>query len=337
MTRFYLLDLSLIPPPDAVRVLDFDVSHAAWLAAAQAEAARYGYAYNVASLRSDPAGWAMRVGAYRGDIYKSQEVNDGVKAVLLATATGADLDNVCADLAIARQTLVPADLTVTPPVPAIMESDDSLRRRRALAPEALSVAGPNAAYLFYALDAHPDVRDCAVYGPEHGVGVPDGCVWMVLLSKSGQGGQASPQVCLAVAKHLAAWDAPDVAAYIRPTPSELDANTLRPNTARITVQAATIHPYTVSGTLIVPPGADADVLRLTTQNRIAAYAAARNKVGAKHTRDSLIAAGRMLNADGTSAAISFQLVQPVADMDPGPLGAAWLATIISLNVVVADG
>ena len=334
--RFDLLDLSLVPPPDAVKVLSFDDTYGDAIGRFATEAARYGYTYNVAGLRSDPAGWALRVGSYR-EILMRQHVNDAVKAVLLATAQRNDLDNVAADLNVVRQVLVPADPSTTPPTPAILELDEDFRRRRALAPEALSVAGPNAAYLYHALSAHPDVRDCAVYGPEHNVGVPDGCVWMVLISNSGQGGAVSGQVCLAVAKHLAAWNAPDVPGYIRPTPAELDANTLRPNTAQISVRAATILPYTVSGILTVPPGADGEVLRLQAQARIAAYANRQNRVGARHTRDSLIAAGRMLNADGSSPVAGFQLVQPAADIDPGPSGAAWLASIVSLTVVVGNG
>lgn len=49
------------------------------------------------------------------------------------------------------------------------ESNDSLRERRLLAPEALSTAGPDNAYKYWAKSATTDVIDVEVYSPEPGV------------------------------------------------------------------------------------------------------------------------------------------------------------------------
>ena len=48
--------------------------------------------------------------------------------------------------------------------PAIMESDEALRRRALLAPEAYSVAGPEGAYISHALGASGDVLDASCGG-----------------------------------------------------------------------------------------------------------------------------------------------------------------------------
>src|SRR3546814_9711108 len=56
-------------------------------------------------------------------------------------------------------------------IPAVMESDSDLRRRLVLAPEGYSVAGPEGAYIFHALSAHPDVLDAsAIRSEERSVG-----------------------------------------------------------------------------------------------------------------------------------------------------------------------
>lgn len=52
-----------------------------------------------------------------------------------------------------------ADPTALPPVEALYETDDDLRRRVQLYPEKLAAAGPRAAYEAHALDAHPKIID----------------------------------------------------------------------------------------------------------------------------------------------------------------------------------
>lgn len=305
--KFDVLDVAQLPPPDAVEVLDFDTAFADWMARFVAEAQAAGLPYDVETLRSDPIGWVMRVAAYRGDVVLRQRVNDAVKAVLLATATGADLDNVAADLRVVRME---------------GEADEDLRLRRALAPEAFTTCGTSAAYRFHAGRAHPDVdvHGTAVYGAEYAF-VPEGQVHVVVQSKNGSGAP-SRQVLLAVATLLRAWDAPEIAGYARPTPQQLDDDKLRPDTDHVVVRGASVTEYAVRGVLTAPPGPSAETLRLEAEKRIRAYGEAQRRVGRKHTLDSLIAAGRLMGADGASPALGFRLVTPVATVDPGPYGVA---------------
>lgn len=50
-----------------------------------------------------------------------------------------------------------------------VEDDEHLRERIQLAPESFSTAGPELAYKFWAMSAHPDIIDVSVLGPEDGL------------------------------------------------------------------------------------------------------------------------------------------------------------------------
>ncbi len=330
--RFDIIDLSKVPVPDAVRVLDFDASLNAWLIAYRQQADAFGQTYNVEKLRSDPVGWVFCVAAYRGDIYLHQRVNDGVRAVLLPSAQGADLENVCADFNIVRRVITPADPATG--ASAVMESDDNLRARRALAPEALTTAGSYGAYRFHCLEADARVLDVGVYGPEFSF-VADGKVELVILSTEGNGAP-SEAVLRSVGVRLRAWEVPDVAGWVKPTPSQLDNDRLRPDTDWVIVRAAIIRTVNVSGVLVVPSGPDALAVKAEAERRIRAYCARQHRVGGVFTRDALIAAGRLLDADGSSPVGAFHLTLPAADEAPGPHGAPVLGTL-TISVEVSDG
>ena len=334
MSRYDPINLALVPPPASVQVLSFDTTYAAWLASFTAIAATYNVTYNVGTLRSDPMGWMMSAAAYR-EMLKRGEINDAIKAVLLPTALGGDLDQVCADFNIVRRVLVPADPTTSPPTAAVMELDADLRARRALAPEALSSAGPPGAYHFFAMQASADVRDVGVYGPEQAF-VQPGQVVLVVQSVSGPGGVPPIATLQAVASLLGAWEAPDIAGYVPPTPAQLDANTLRPDTDHVIVRAVAPTYYSVSGVLTLPPGPNGASVLAAATAAIQAYCAAQNIVNGEVTLSSLIAAGRMLNADGTSPALDFVLTSPLANVVPGPLGTP-VCTGVVLTPQVSNG
>lgn len=143
------LDLSLIPAPDAILVVDHAVKVAAMKA--QMIAALPSLA-PVLALESEPLTKLVEVFAYQA-ILKANEINQSYLAALLPSAQGADLDNVAANLAVARQE---------------GESDERFRARAALGPEGWATAGPSGAYLFHALSASSEVADVAVTSPEPG-------------------------------------------------------------------------------------------------------------------------------------------------------------------------
>lgn len=139
------LPLDRLPPPPAVAQEDF----AALRDAALAELQRLAPDYE--PRPTDPAVRLVEVVAHMRLILGAR-VNEAVRATWLATARGADLDQVAAGMGVRRK----AD-----------EADDDLRRRAQLAWTALAAAGPRDAYRFHALSV-PGVRDAAVGSPRPG-------------------------------------------------------------------------------------------------------------------------------------------------------------------------
>lgn len=143
------LDLSLIPAPSAILVVD----HADKVAEMKAQMiAALPSLAPVLALESEPLTKLVEVFAFEA-ILKANEINQSYRAALLTSALGSDLDNVAANLSVARQ-------------PG--ETDDRFRARAALGPEGWSAAGPVGAYLFHALSASAEVADVAVTSPEPG-------------------------------------------------------------------------------------------------------------------------------------------------------------------------
>ena len=112
------------------------------------------------------------VKAFQGAIQHRQaliknQINETARAVLLATASAGALDQVAALYGIKRLQITPADPKASPPVEAVMESDDRLRLRARLSLQAMTQSGCEGAYLFYALSASARIKDISVYNEEH--------------------------------------------------------------------------------------------------------------------------------------------------------------------------
>lgn len=158
MSRYSAINLAQLPLPDAVETLDFE----AIVAAMKADLiARMPGLEAVMQLESDPLNVLVEVCAYRELLIRAR-ANDAVRAVHLATATGADLDNLAALFGVARLTMLPANPATVPPTAAVMEADAALRLRAQMALAGFSTAGPSAAYEFHARSADARVRDAAV-------------------------------------------------------------------------------------------------------------------------------------------------------------------------------
>lgn len=289
MNGFTSVDLSRVPAPDIVERLDYE----AVLADLIAELRSRWPAFD-ALVESEPAIKLAEVAAYLA-LNLRQRVNDAARAVMLPTATGADLDNLAALFDVARLVIDPGNAAAVPPRDAVFEDDASLRRRVQLALEAATAAGTKGRYLFYALGADPLVADAAVTSPSPGE---------VLIS--------------VLSRDEADW---------APTPALIDAvnavvqdEDVRALCDLVSVEAATIADYSITATLTFLPGASSEIAEATARANVDALIAER-RMGRDVTRSALFAA---LHVEGVQ---NVNLVSPAADIVIGETGAARCAAV----------
>ncbi|MCE8028807.1 baseplate assembly protein [Halomonas daqingensis] len=252
------IDLSQLPTPRVVERLDFEEILAQLL---EGLAARFPD-FDVPA-ESDPAHKVLQVCAYR-EMLVRQRVNEAARAVMLSYAEREDLDNLGALFNVSRLETDPGDPDAIPPVPPRYESDADLRRRILLSLEGLSTAGPEGAYIYHALSADGGVLDASATSPAPGE------VVVTVLARAGDG--TPDQVLL---------EAVDAA---------VSAETVRPLTDHVTVQAAEILPYTIEATLYFYPGPDSQVVLAEAEEMAQAYADGQHRLGIDITLSGLYAA-----------------------------------------------
>jgi len=288
------INFAQIPAPAVIETLNFETI----LAGMKADLLARDATLTASSLESDPISKLLEVCAMR-ELIVRQRVNDGAHAVMLAYASGSDLDQIGANYGVARLTITPADNTKTPPAPAVMEADTAYRDRIRLSLYSRTTAGPVNQYRFYALSADPDVLDVSITSPN------PGDVVIAVLSRTGSGVPAQP-VLDAV---MAVCNADDV----------------RPLTDHVLVQAATIIDYSVAAALTVYPGPDPVTVQANALQAVTDYCAAHHALGHDITRAGLIAAATVTGVQNVT------LTTPAADLVVDDLHASY-ATAINVTV-----
>ncbi|KOR00965.1 baseplate J/gp47 family protein [Pluralibacter gergoviae] len=223
------IDLSQLPQPTIIEELDYETILAdvqAVMAAAFPEDQRTAVIAAM-KLESEPLNIIAQAMAYR-EMLLRQRINEGAAACMLSHATGDDLDNIAANLDTER--LVTAEATDT--TDAVMESDEALRLRAQAAFEGMSVAGPSAAYEYFARSASGKVADAKASSPAPAE------VIVAVLSTEGDG-TASPALLAAVA-------------------NAVNDEEVRPLGDRVTVQSAEIVGYSIDATLYLYPGPESE-------------------------------------------------------------------------------
>lgn len=291
MTGFSFIDLAKLPVPTVINALDYETILAAMTADLVARSPELAPALQ---LESEPLVKLLEVCAYREMLIRAR-INDAARAVMLATATGADLDNLAALFGVTRLILDAGDLLATPPVPETLEADAEFRVRTQLALEGFSTAGPVGAYTFHALSADPMVKDVFVDSPTPGE------VRVTILSRETDGTPTAP-VLSAVS-------------------AALNADDVRPLCDLVNVQPATILTYTVDATLELLDGPDGAVVLAASQAAVTAYVAAAHALGRDVTLSGLFAA---LHQPGVSRVT---LTQPAAEIVVAPTEAAYCTGI----------
>lgn len=245
-SSYVSVDLSTLAAPSIVETLDFETIVAAMLADLQSRDTTF-----TALLESDPAYKVLEVCAYR-ELLMRQRVNDACNALLLAYATGTNLDQLGANSDLERLTVTAVDTTTVPPTAAVMETDTAFRLRIQQAPQGYSCAGPTGAYQFFALSSSGDVRDVGVTTPLAGT------------------------VLVSVLSQTAPGTAP--AATLAAVTAALTADSARPLCDTVVVQTAAIAEYSVSALLTIPSTLDAATIIAAATTALQTYTVAQWKV-----------------------------------------------------------
>lgn len=285
------VNLSQLPPPDVIEVLDFEAIFSAMLADLQARDPIFS-----ALVESDPAYKILEVAAYR-ELLLRQRINDAAKSVMLALATGADLDQIAANYNVQRLVIDAGDALAVPPVPPTYEADADFRDRILLSLEGYTTAGSVGAYQFHALSADSDVKDVAVASPP----LVPGQVNVAILSRTGNGAAATPLVDTVSAA--------------------LSADVVRPLCDTVVVQSAGIVNYSITAVLTLYPGVGQETALAAAQTAVQTYTGNMHRIGRDITRSGLFAA---LHQPGVQ---NVSMTAPAADLVIAWNEAAWCTGI----------
>lgn len=273
------VDLSQLPQPKIIEVLDFEVIlsdvKAVMIGAFPPE--QQAPVSAALELESEPLNVIAQVVAYR-EMMLQQRINDGAAACMLSHATSTDLDHLAANNNTGRLIIIPA----TEATEAVMESDTAFRLRAQAAFEGLSVAGPTGAYEYFAKSASGKVADARAISPSPAV------VVVSVLSTEGDG-TASAELLAVVDKALSADDK-------------------RPVADRLTVRAAEIVNYQIGALLYFYPGPESEPIHKAAQSALKAWLGQQGRIGRDVARSAIMAA---LHVQGVQRV---ELLEPASDI-----------------------
>ncbi|WP_020185954.1 baseplate J/gp47 family protein [Methylopila sp. 73B] len=299
MTRPSAVDLSQLAAPQVVETLSYEAIYAELKADFLARWAILRAAdptlpvIDALDLETDLLAAIFQAAAFQVLVVRAR-VNFAAQSVMVAFATGADLDHLGAGFGVTRLIVTPA----TADAAAVMESDTRLRRRIQLAPEAYGAAGSEGAYVFHTLTAEPGLSDVTAI----------------------QGGPGAVTVTV-----LDAAAATPSAATLSRVRAALSSDRVRPLTDVVTVRAPTLKPAEIEATLTLYPGPAAGPVLAEAKAKLAAFLVENRKLGRDLTRSAITA---KLHVEGVQ---SIALTRPSADVDTGP---ADLVVVTAVNVVV---
>ena len=230
---------------------------------------------------ADPAYKILEVAAYREALVRA-ELNDRAKGLLLAYATGSDLDHLGVTYFRTRRLLIQeGDKTSIPPVPDVWESDEDYRARLLIAEDGYSTAGPEEAYIYHAKSADPRVRDLTVVSPQGQPGtVYVTVLWAGLTTDPEKGFLVSyidEETGKSITEHDDATDALTHLSVMKAVDDRLQE--FRPLTDQVIVQPPGIVEYKVDADLILYPGVDETAARTLAESRLLEWIESQKLVG----------------------------------------------------------
>lgn len=279
-----IIDLKNLPIPKVVQELDYETllenRKAKFLELQQTDNERQHWQARL-QLESEPVLKLLQENAYLELLLRAR-INESAKAVMLAYATGSDLDQLGALFGVERLQIRAEDLSVNPPIQAEFEDDERFRTRIQMSLEGLTTAGSRGSYEFHTLSTSPQIKDVDVASPTPGT------VKVTLLSTEGQG-TANSELVQAVK-------------------DKLNAEHIRPLTDTVLVESAVILPYQIQAVLTLYPSVLETVVLENVNQAIARYVKKQHLLGVDITRSGVFAA---LHQEGVQ---NVRLNQPLADI-----------------------
>lgn len=285
-----VIDLSMLAAPDVIENLDFEIIYQELLS--QFSIAMPGW---TAELESDPVVKLLELAAYR-EVHLRARINDAAKAIMLAYATGYDLDQLGANYDVSR-----------------LDGEDDARFRVRIQQgyHLLAAAGPINAYRQHALAASADIIDVDVWSESPGQ------VTLSVLARELRpvsevtASQVSTGLVLfgpaeqKMAYVMAETDSPSLLRVLR----AVNAEDVRPLTDSVIVRAPVVREFTVQAVLEVLPGPDVDLVLTQRKQSLLSFAQSMGRIGYDITRAGIIAA-----LMGPSVK-NVRLVSPLADIE----------------------
>lgn len=278
-----LVDLSKLPAPDVIEELDYETLLAARKAkflSLYPESEREFWQARLA-LESEPITKLLEENAYLELILRAR-INHAARAVMLAFATGADLEHLGALMGVQRLLIQAEDISQEPPQPAIYEDDERLRLRIQMSLEGKTTAGSRGSYLFHTLSASANIKDAYISSPTPGE------VLVTVLATPEYGSADDTLLNLVNAR--------------------LNQEEIRPLTDTVRVAAAQIVPYQIVAELTMFPSVLEATVLSNAQAKVQAYAAQQFNLGKDITRSGIFAA---LHQEGVQ---NVRLITPAADI-----------------------
>ena len=292
-----LVDLKKLPAPKVVQELSYETlltqRKEKFLSLQESDEMRQRWQARL-QLESEPVVKLLEENAYL-ELLLRTNINESAKAVMLAYATGSDLDQLGALFGVTRLIIQAEDLKSNPPTQAKYEDDERFRTRIQMSLEGLTTAGSRASYEFHALSTSAKIKDVDVTSPTAGT------VKVAILSTEGQGTVDGD--------------------LIKAVKEQLNAEHIRPLTDTVLVESAVILTYEIHATITLYPSVLESVVMGNVNQAIASYVNKQHSLGIDINRSGIYAA---LHQEGVQ---NVKLTKPMDDLIVQPHQAAYCTQI----------
>ena len=287
-----MIDLTKLSTPEILEELDFEVllaNRKAKFLSLLTDSEQNIWQHRL-NYESDPVVKLLEENCYL-EMLVRKRINNALQAVMLAYATGSNLEHLGALFGVQRLILAEA----TEDTEAVYEDDDRLRKRIQMSLEGITTAGPIGSYEYHALTASAKVKDVNVVSPRAGD------VLVTLLSTEANGIASSE--------------------LIETVKVALNAEHVRPLCDTVIVQSAEVLEYQISATLSLFPSVLQSMVFVKAEKTINSYVSNQHRLGRDITLSGIYAA---LHQEGVQ---NVKITSPMADLVVTPQQVAYCTGI----------